>query len=203
MWERGSGQNRSICWLVALLLAAMPAVLFLGFTNDLHDGRIHQVWGDQVARAIASGGGYPRWFEGMNGGLGSPTMFFYPLLPYLAAVPIVPVFGAGKALALGAAISVVVGAVAMKWLLQGFVRASTAWSGATLYVIAPYCLGTDLYTRGAYTEYWAFAWLPVVLLGVMKLRGSGGLDIGGEILESVKPLKDGKRQPEPPLLNEA
>jgi hypothetical protein len=171
--HRAAGRSRLPRGLPVLVLLALLPLVLVGFSVRLHDGRIHQIWSGQAAGTIAEAGGYPRWLSGMNGGLGSPAMFYYPVLPYLVAVPTLPVFGAAKVLAFGVVLSAVIAGFAIWRLLRRFVQPSAALAGAVLYVTAPYYLGTDLYTRGAYAEYWAFAWLPVVLLGVVKLRGSG------------------------------
>src|SRR5262249_34736735 len=36
-------------------------------------------------------------------------------------------------------------------------------AGALVYLGAPYYLKTDLYTRSALAEFWAFAWMPLIL----------------------------------------
>ncbi len=165
-------------WLVVPALLAWLPLLFLGFPVLLQDGQIHQVWNGQVAQALTESGGYPRWLPGMNGGLGSPAMFYYPVLPYLAAVPVLPVRGEAQALGTGAVVASVIAWLGMWRLLRRFVQPWAALAGAALYVIAPCYLGTDLYTRATYAQYCAFSWLPVVLLGVVKLRGSGGGQLG-------------------------
>jgi|GEM_PF-647696 len=153
-------------------LAVVP-LLLIGLGQQLHDGRYHQLWCGQVAGQLIGGEGLPHWLSGMNGGLGSPAMFFYPTLPYA-----IPVLGrvagadAGHSLALGVLGAMAVAGLSMRSLLRQFVRPGAALAGSLLYVTAPYFLGTDLYVRGAYAEYWAFAWMPLVLLGVSKLRRS-------------------------------
>ena len=159
-------------WLPSFIGGFIVAPLLgIGFEWQLHDGRVHQTWCGEVTEQIKEGGAQPRWLSGMNGGVGSPAMFFYPTLPYA-----VPVLGrvagsdAGHSLALGVLGAMAVAGLGMRALLRQFVRPGAALAGALLYVTAPYYLGTDLYVRGAYAEYWAFAWMPLVLLGVSKLR---------------------------------
>lgn len=184
----------------ASALVTLLPVMLLGFGVGLHDGRIHQIWSGQFAEAFLEVGGYyPRWLRGLNDGLGSPTMFFYPVLPYLPTIPGHRILGVGHLLAFGVLVSATIAGFAMQRLLQQFVQRSTSLAGAALYVTAPYYLGTDLYTRGAYAEYWAFAWMPLVLLGVMKVRKGVSRDIPIEIagrtgtLDAGFPFFAGKR----------
>src|SRR5262249_45493464 len=48
--------------------------------------------------------------------------------------------------------------------LRSIVSRRAALFGALVYLLAPYHLAIDLYTRGALAEMWAFVWVPLVLL---------------------------------------
>jgi 6-pyruvoyl-tetrahydropterin synthase related domain len=169
--------------LVVVLLSCWP--LFLHGIPDLADDAIrHASWQKSFTTQLENGEWYPRWLEDSNGGLGSPTFFFYPPIPSYAASPFwhllaardpdgfLPV-GYGCALAIGLS-----AAAAYFWLLS-FTLPRSALFGAIVYVLAPYHLAIDLYTRGAVAELWSFVWLPLVLLFVMALaRGSKGAFLG-------------------------
>jgi hypothetical protein len=130
-------------WLPSLVGGLILAPLFvIGLGRQLHDGRFHQTWSGEVAAQIAEGGAQPRWLSGMNGGLGSPAMFFYPVLPY--AVPVLARSSPGGAgldashsLALGVLVAMGVAGFAMNGLLRQFVRPGAALAGALLYVTLP------------------------------------------------------------------
>jgi hypothetical protein len=128
--------------LCAFGVPAIVPLLLIGFGQQLHDGRFHQTWSGQVVAQLAEGGAQPRWLEGMNGGLGSPAMFFYPVLPY--AVPVLARSSPGGAgldashsLALGVLVAMGVAGFAMNGLLRQFVRPGAALAGALLYVTLP------------------------------------------------------------------
>lgn len=131
------------------------------------DAIFHSMWYTSFAAQFFTGDLYPRWLIEMNGGLGSPVFFFYAPLPFYAALlfskllPSGPYgltqLGAATALAL-----VLSGITAYCWLKSLTDRSSAAMA-AVFYLIAPYHLIIDLYTRVALAELWAFVWIPLVL----------------------------------------
>jgi hypothetical protein len=140
------------------------------------DAVFHSMWYTNFARQFFAGDLYPRWLLDMNGGLGSPVFFFYAPLPYYATLPFAPLLpndvyglsqlGASTALALTAS-----GLTAYLWL-KNIAGAKAAALGAIFYMIAPYHLRIDLYTRAAFAESWAFVWMPLTLYFVTRARDS-------------------------------
>jgi hypothetical protein len=138
------------------------------------DAVFHSMWYTNFARQFFAGDLYPRWLIDMNGGLGSPVFFFYAPLPYYATLlfsPLLPddpyglsQLGASLALALTAS-----GLAAYLWL-RSLAGARAAALGAIFYMLAPYHLRIDLYTRAAFAESWAFVWLPLILYFVTRAR---------------------------------
>ena len=109
----------------------------------------------------------------MNGGLGSPVFFFYPPAPYFITSLLYPFFGnqtCWRELGVGAAIGLAAsGLCAYTWLRQiGTQRG--ALISSVLYLWMPYHAAVDLYTRGAYGEFWAFVWMPLLLYLVHKIK---------------------------------
>jgi hypothetical protein len=152
--------------VAASLLLSIPMIRFgLPFGMDSAE---HLSWYRCFAQQLWSGEVYPRWLLGMNGGLGSPDFFVYGPLPYyVAAVFRVLTLAPGRESAeLGISLwlaLVISGVAAYIWLkdLVGGVWAPAI--GALVYMAAPYHIKTDLYTRTALAELWAFAWLPLLL----------------------------------------
>lgn len=152
------------------LLASLP-MLLSGYPPQTHDGLYHPVWARHFSEQLWSGELYPRWLVGVNGGLGDPTFFLYPPVPfYIAALfdPVTP--GDTYALwQLGLACTAVLiasGWAALLWLRKIAPSDGTALLGALFYMLAPYHLAVDLYTRGAFAEFCAFLWLPLILYWV-------------------------------------
>ena len=73
------------------LLLGSP-LLAKGFPVDGHDFRAHITWGGHFARQFRDGEIYPRWLADHNEGLGSPTFFFYPSLPFWLTAGLPPLF---------------------------------------------------------------------------------------------------------------
>lgn len=155
------------------LLLSMPALLN-GFPELTDDAAIHVSWFASFSEQLWSGDLYPRWLAGMNGSLGSPAFFFYPPSAYYATSLFRFLFtndpfgwqqlGASASLAL-----ILSGLCAYLWLSQIATRRS-AMAAAILYMMAPYHLAIDLYIRGAFAEFWAFVWMPLILYFVLIAR---------------------------------
>ena len=148
-----------------------------GFPAGTYDGRIHALWASEFTQQSLAGEWYPRWLFQLNGGLGSPTFFYYPPLPYLITagfgrlIPNYP--GCWQELGLSASLALVLsGVFALAWLRQ-LVPLWAAAGGAVCYLLMPFHLLIDLYTRGAFAEFWAMTWLPLVLWSAHRV-GIGG-----------------------------
>jgi len=183
-------QNVPAIWkkdvLILFALAALASVLatplfVFGIGPHVHDGVIHLKWSSQMAETFGSENLYPRWLPGLNGGLGAPTFFYYPVLPYLAALALkLGLAGIGlqfhDILPIGTAFALAASGIFMYVLLRHLVNLLPAIAGSVLYMTAPYILGVDVYTRFAYTEIWGCVFMPAVLLGallIVRKRSSG------------------------------
>jgi hypothetical protein len=150
--------------LVAGVLSA--PVLIAGFPQT-HDGWVHSRWSTYFAQQFWAGEWYPRWLMALNGGLGSPAFFYYPPLPHWSATllqPLVPgdpqSWGAlGISCGLALTLS---GLFAFGWLRR-FLPLWVAAAAAISYMLVPYHLLVDLYTRSAFAEFWGMTWLPLVI----------------------------------------
>ena len=63
------------------LILTLPA-LFYGIFDAPDLIPYHLKWSKHFAEQFWQGDLYPRWLMDMNAGLGSPTFFFYPPIPY-------------------------------------------------------------------------------------------------------------------------
>ena len=152
--------------VLAALVVSLPA--WLTGVPAGSDTVFHASWYTHFSEQLRSGELYPRWLAGMNGGLGSPVFFYYAPLPYhLTTLLVAPLAAAGdyglRHLAYGTTLSFVASGLACYlWLRQISTRRGAA-CGALLYLLAPYHSVVDPLMRGAYSELWAFAWMPLVL----------------------------------------
>ncbi len=181
MTEQGEAAVASKSHLAAavgvVLLAVLP-VLVLGFPRG-HDFAFHVIWLEAFQKQIAAGDLYPRWLFDTNAGLGSPAFFFYgPLSYYLSSLLIFitgGVFSTAWILGWSAIAATFLSfTFAYRWL-QGWAPPSAALLGAAFYTLTPYHVLIDLYNRGAFGEYWAFVWPPLVLWATDRMFASTSL----------------------------
>ena len=161
-----------VAGIVALGLAFSLPVALWGYRPG---DPMHLIWARYFSAQLWSGDLYPRWLMDMNSGLGSPTFFYYGCVPYYissvfeALVPYRdygwPALGLSTSLALVAS-----GLAAYFWLREGVPR-SPAFVGAALYMLLPYHLKVDYLQRFAFAEFWAFVWLPLILLYTHRCIG--------------------------------
>lgn len=154
------------------LLTSLP-LLIAGYPVQSHDGLYHPTWARFFSEQFWNGDLYPRWLVDINGGLGSPVFFMYPPVPFYAAAvldPVVPPDPLYTTL-LGIVCTLVL--IASGWACYLWLRRIADGTlgpiiGATFFMIAPYHAGIDLFIRGAYAEFFAFLWMPLILLGLHR-----------------------------------
>jgi hypothetical protein len=148
-------------------------LLIYGLSIQSDDGATHVVWYTSFATQFWSGDLYPRWLMDLNNGLGSPAFFYYPPVPYFLTSLLKPLFG-GDAngihqLGISAAMSVILSGIFTWAWCREFVDDVSAMVGGVAFMLTPYHLVIDLYTRSSFAELWSFAWIPLVLLFVHRL----------------------------------
>ena len=161
----------------AIALASLPiaAIALLGpslwlGTLPSNNSPQNVIWAGQLSEQIRAGILYPRWLPQSFDGLGSPTFYFYPPLPYwLDAIIDVLTFhrvAVDQRLSVDFVLLLWLSGVAMYTFLRALpVARGIAALGAFAYMAAPYHL-FDHYVRGAYAEFAAFAVVPMVALGI-------------------------------------
>lgn len=163
--------------LIIIGFVSILPVLIFGFPFFSHDGTPHAVWYSNFSRQLWAGEIYPRWLSQMNGGLGSPAMFYYPPAGYYLASPFRILLSNDShgwyQLGWSACVAQIAsGLCAYLWLKQIAARRA-AFIAAALYLLMPYHLAFDLYRRGAFAEFWTFVWMPLILYFVHAVaRGS-------------------------------
>jgi uncharacterized membrane protein len=167
-------QYRAIAPVVTLLAVAILITLptLIWGPRHTHSATYNIIWTSQIGDAFRHGALYPRWLPRSFEGLGSPTFFFYPPLAFFVSGGLHAIgLSLGDAINwAGTAFLFASGVSMYAWLKW---RGQWALLGSALYMVAPYHL-LDLYTRGDLAEFAAFAWLPLLVLGVEALRARWG-----------------------------
>ncbi|MBU1327459.1 hypothetical protein KKB64_03085 [Patescibacteria group bacterium] len=153
-----------------LSIASIRPILTSGYF-PMHDDT-------QVARVVAMGralseGQFPvRWVSDLGYGLGYPIFNFYGPLPYYIG-GILYCLGLSGLLATKIMIAsgIVLAGISMYALGFAVYGASGGILSAVLYIYAPYH-ALQAYVRGSIGEIWAYAFLPLVLLGIGQSRRS-------------------------------
>lgn len=162
-------------------LFVLPAMLHGAF--DAMDLPFHLKWSRQFAEQFWMGDLYPRWLYNMNAGLGSPTFFFYAPVPYYLTSLLHPFFPNDPQnwgqLSTSVAIAMVASGLTTYLWLHNLTSRKAALVGSILYMALPYHLGTNLYWRFAFAEYWALVWIPLILYFSYKLVHSAKFAIVG------------------------
>lgn len=143
----------------------------------------------QIARVVVMGnalrnGQFPvRWVSDLGYGYGYPLYNFYGPLPYyfggsLYALGIDSVIATKWMFGIGS----VLAAVSMYFFLYPIMGLLSSITGSMIFLYAPYH-AVQIYIRGSVGEYWAMAFVPLILLGVYKKRPIiGALGLAGTIL---------------------
>ncbi len=154
----------------ALLLAAAAAVLMLPSlvmgTLPSHSSMHNLTWAAQFAEQLRAGIPYPRWMAQSFEGLGAPSFYFYPPLPFwldaLVSLVTFDVLPTSYRLSLSSALLLWISGLSFfAWLRLQKADAQTALIGAIAYMAAPYHL-VDHYIRGAFAEFAAYTTMPFV-----------------------------------------
>ncbi len=158
-------------WLIfvglSVILATLPLLrdgLSQSWDLQYHMNRLYQ-----YQEQFFAGQFYPRWLEGSNAGLGSPTFIFYPPMFVWAALPFAIMnFSLSQQLVGSNMVALCVAAIGAYIYVRLWLPYSRiAWIGIILLICcSPYLL-FNIYYRGAFAEAWAMAWLVWVLLGML------------------------------------
>lgn len=153
-----------------LVLAAAAAILsapiFLhGPMLTGHDTKEHINFGRYFAEQFWQGELYPRWLLNMNYGLGSASLFVYPPFPsyvYTLLLPVARIVHL-NAFSLGMYTCLLTSGVCAFLWMTTIASRRISLVAAAIYMLLPYHLTIDAYRRGALSECWALAWMPLVL----------------------------------------
>jgi hypothetical protein len=159
---------RLVLPLAAVVLLAPSLVLGTLVTHSAH---LNLTWAKQFAEQVQAGIFYPRWLPDSFGGLGAPTFYFYPPLPFwidaLVSIVTFDTLPVSYRLSLTSVLLLWASGLTMHaWLERETQNGRTALWGALAYMVAPYHL-LDHYLRGALAEFTTFAVLPLLVLAIL------------------------------------
>lgn len=161
--------------LTAVALLFCWPVLWHGAPDLANDTIYHARWTKSFAVQFWAGEWYPRWMLASNAGYGSPLFFFYPPLASFVSALVAPVYGAAdpegwRIVGCSCALAMILSGITSYFWLRRMAGARAAIFGSIIYLLLPYHTAINLYNRGAFAEFWAFVWLPLVMLSVDRLR---------------------------------
>lgn len=146
------------CIQLLFLLPIMRVPFYLS-----HDGPLHVARFAAYISAIQDGHFLPRWAGYLNYGYGTPVLnFFAPLAGYLAAGLYF------LNIHLGAAFKIIIGGSFIAAPISFFVW-SNSFTASLLYGLSPYLL-LDVFVRGDIGEMLAFAFIPLNLAAIDRLK---------------------------------
>ena len=155
--------------LCAALIATLP--LMANGCSCGHDFTFHlQSWLD-AAEQFRHGTMLPHWTYSAAYNAGEPRFIFYPPLSWMLGALLTLVFPIAAVPAIYTFLALAVAGLAMHRLARYFAPPSAALLASVVYVVNPYLLFTA-YERTAYAELLAAAWLPLLVLAVLRKRPS-------------------------------
>ncbi|AEU38145.1 6-pyruvoyl-tetrahydropterin synthase-related protein [Granulicella mallensis] len=152
---------------LAALLATLP--LLLHGCSCGHDFGFHlQSWLD-AAQQLRHGTLYPHWAWTAAYNAGEPRFIFYPPLSWMLGALLTILFPISATPAIYTWIAFTAAGFAMHHLARQYTSPNAALLAAALYMANPYML-FNAFERTAYAELLAAAWIPLLLLAVLRKR---------------------------------
>jgi hypothetical protein len=152
--------------LAAALLTILP--LLLHGPSCGHDQVFHLVsWFDAAAQLRH--GHYPQWAIAPAWNAGEPRFLFYPPLSWLLGALLTLLLPPAAATFAYIALALAAAGLAMYRLAREFAAPPAALLAATFYLANPYML-FNAFERSAFAELLAAAWMPLLLLAVLRAR---------------------------------
>ncbi len=143
-----------------------------------HSAAFNYGWSAQYSATVTWTDPLPRYLPGLWSGLGGHDFFFYAPLPFsfiaVFVAPLCPGCSPATQFVLGSSIVLVASGVAMFAFLRRFFALPPAAFGALVYVLLPYHLLMDWFVRQAAGEFTAYAFLPLIALGIERIRSQDG-----------------------------
>lgn len=161
--------SRHLLLIITLSLIALWPFFKKGFFIT-DDGEWMVIRFSAFHQTLADGQFPVRFVDRLNNNYGYPVLnFLYPLPFYLATIPKLAGFGFVDSIKIVFMGSTILSVVAMYWALSQIFSKWSSFAGAILYLFAPYRF-VDLYHRGSLGESVAFAFLPLIMGSIFKIK---------------------------------
>jgi len=165
---------KSLLPIIFVLIFSVFTILpFLksGFFPIHDDTQVARVY--EMAKGLTDGMLPVRWSADLGYGFGYPIFNFYDPLPYYIG-GVIELIGLNALLAtkIMMVLGVMLAGVSMYLLAKEFWGRPGGVLSALFYMYAPYH-ALDIYVRGDVAEFWAYAFVPLVFLGLWKIQSQG------------------------------
>lgn len=156
-----------ICCMVAVIVT-LP--LFISGFPIGSDAAKHYRWSTEFTKSLSDGTLYPRWFPEANRGGGSPMPLYYPPLPFYIAAAFNLITGDMlTAISLACCLALALSGLTMYGFSRLTLSRPMSLMAAVLYMLIPYHI-LDLYQGAALSEFWSFAWVPLIFYFTYRIR---------------------------------
>jgi uncharacterized membrane protein len=156
--------------IFVLIFSVFTILPFLrsGFFPIHDDTQVARVY--EMAKGLGDGMLPVRWSADLGYGFGYPIFNFYDPLPYYIG-GVIEFVGLNALLStkIMMALGIMLAGVSMYFLGKEFWGTSGGIFSALFYMYAPYH-ALDVYVRGDVAEFWAYAFVPLVFLGLWKIQ---------------------------------
>ncbi|WP_171122179.1 MULTISPECIES: hypothetical protein [unclassified Ruegeria] len=156
----------------------MPAIMIFVGVPQGHSEIYNFAWFTQYSQQFDQGNWLPRHLPEMWAGLGGHDFFFYAPLPFwpisVATSAICSECALVTQIAVGMVFILILSSLTFFVFARCFFGKWPSAVGAVAYSLLPYHLLGDWFIRQAVGEFTAFLFIPVVALGVEKLRRNEG-----------------------------
>lgn len=164
-------KNLPFFLVVLLSLFAILPLFYSGFFPIHDDTQVSRVF--EMFKSLNSGMFPVRWVSDLGYGAGYPIFNFYaPLAYYFGAIFMFMGFDALISTKIMIGVGVMLAGISIYLLAKEIWNKETAIISALFYMYAPYH-AVNIYVRGAVSELWAYAFIPLAFYGALALYKRG------------------------------
>lgn len=167
------------CLLLTSALIVARQFVRPQFASCVIDDSILQMsWVKQFTQVLSEGVWLPRWLPESNGGYGSPVFVFYsPLVYYVTAVFQWASGSVILSMKLVRGLGLFLSGLAMLIYARDLVDRRVALATALVYMAIPFHV-LDVSYWSLYAETWAWAWFPLILFFMSRIRNDQAATTG-------------------------
>jgi len=164
--------RRRILWGSAVLLLALSVISPFVLRIDGYDHVYNLLWIDSFFKLLHAGVIIPRWLPQSFGGLGAPSFYFYPPLPFYLSTLLGTITGlrdSATLFHLVGALATVGSFLTFQLFLSTFdIPKKSRWLPSLIFAIAPYRF-FDLYVRNGFGEHLGIVFVPLLFYFMRRM----------------------------------